>query len=72
VRGCPVCGETTGQPIRAALEHFSPVAWGQWHYWPGNIKSFGFWSGMSANLALSFPIYNTLRYWKHRKTRLRV
>ena len=67
---CIICGIETDQPIREALWHFRLVDWNQWQFWRGNIRTFGFWSGMEGNLTLSFPIINTLWHWKHRKSRL--
>ena len=70
MKECIVCGEKTDQPIAAAFEHFYLYVPGNWRYWRGNIKTFGFWSGLSGSLGITFPIYNTLRHWKHRKSRL--
>lgn len=67
---CTVCGEETSRPIACALQHFKLVEWGQWQYWRGNFRAFGFWSGLKGNLTLSFPIINILWNWRHRKARL--
>ena len=67
---CLICGETTTKPIATAFEHFFLYASGNWKYWRGNIKTFGFWPGLHGSICLTFPIYNTLRHWKHRKSRL--
>jgi len=70
MKACIVCGEKTDRPIAAALRHFRLVDWGQWQYWPGNIRAFGFWTGLKSAITLSFPIINTLWNWKYRKSRL--
>lgn len=67
---CVICDGETSHPIKAALHHFRLVEWGQWQYWRGNIRTFGWTSGLRASLTLSFPILNTLWHWKHRKSRL--
>jgi hypothetical protein len=72
MKPCVVCGEPTEHPISAALEHFRLVEWDQWQFWRGNIRAFGFWSGLLASVDLSFPIVNTLRHWKYRKWRLKL
>lgn len=69
---CVVCGRQTSAPVFDALHHFRLVQWGQWKYWLGNIKAFGFWSGLAANITLSFPIVNTLVNWKHRRSTLEI
>lgn len=70
MKKCIVCDEPTSTPVREALWHFRLVDWGQWRFWPGNMRMFGFWSGLRSNLTLSFPILNTLLNWEHRKSRL--
>ncbi len=67
---CPVCGNKTASPWLAAFEHFRLIEFGQWQYWRGNIRQFGFWDGLSASINLSFPILNTLRNWKYRRATL--
>lgn len=67
---CIVCGRESDRPIRDALGHFRLVDWGKWQYWPGNIRTFGFWGGLRGSLTLSFPFINTLWNWKNRKSEL--
>lgn len=67
---CCVCGEPTNKPISAAFEHFWFYHPGQWQYWKGNMRTFGFWGGLLGSLCLSFPFINTLANWKYRKHRL--
>lgn len=69
---CIICGETTNTPWRSAFSHFWFYMPGQLQWWRGNIKAFGFWSGLHASICLSFPFYNTLRHWRHRKSRLDI
>lgn len=70
MKRCIVCDQPSNRPIRDALGHFKLVNWGQWEFWPGNIRMFGFWGGMRGNLTLSFPVLNMLLNWKHRKSKL--
>jgi hypothetical protein len=41
-----------------------------WLYFRGNIRSFGFWSGLKSNITLSSPLINKLWNWKYRNMRL--
>lgn len=70
MKHCIVCGEKTDQPIAAAFTHFYLYAPRQWMYLRGNCKTFGLLSGIHSTLCLICPAYNTLRHWKHRKSRL--
>jgi hypothetical protein len=72
VKECLWCAEKTDSPIRATLWHFRLVDWGQWRYWRGNIRTFGWRGGLLASLSLSFPIFNALWNWRYRKMRLEV
>jgi len=67
MKHCAICGDRTEKPLLAALYHFRLVEFGQWKFWRGNFKTFGFWNGLRSNLTLSFPILNTLIHWKYRK-----
>lgn len=67
---CPICGGPTKSPLLAALEHFYLYQPGQLGYVRGNFRMFGFWGGLEANLSLLFPIYCTIRYWRHRRSSL--
>jgi hypothetical protein len=69
---CIICGDNTTRPIAAAFEHFHLYSPGKWQYWRGNIRMFGFWSGLGSNIGLTFPIYNTLRHWKYRRVSIGV
>ena len=69
---CPVCKCVTDQPFVAAVWHFRPFEWHGWGYVFGNVRMFGFWDGMRANLTLYFPFANTLINWKHRKAHLEI
>jgi hypothetical protein len=67
---CVICDHETDRPVREFFWHFRLVEWDQWRFWRGNIKMFGFWSGLKSSITLSFPIINTLWHWKYRKARL--
>lgn len=67
---CIICGEPTDRPFQAAFAHFWLWHPGMTQYLRWNIKTFGFWSGLSGTLGLMCPAYNTLRNWKYRKHRL--
>jgi hypothetical protein len=69
---CVICGDTTDRPFVAVVWHFRPLDWSQLHWVRGNFKTFGFWSGLRANITLLFPVANTLLNWKHRKSRLEI
>ena len=72
MKTCPICGDETTKPIQAAFAHFWIYQPGMLQYLRGNIRAFGFWSGLNATIALCCPLYNTLRYWKNRKARLDI
>ena len=72
IKTCPICGDKTRKPIQAAFEHFWFWQPGSLQYLKGNIKTFGFWSGLHAWICLAFPFYSTLRHWKYRKCRLTI
>jgi hypothetical protein len=67
---CPICGQNTTAPFVSAISHFRPIDWEQRCYIRGNFKTFGFWSGLRANLTLLFPFINTVWNWKYRKDHL--
>jgi hypothetical protein len=69
---CPICGDKTSRPITAALDHFRPYESGQWRWLRGNIKTFGFWSGLRGTLCLVSPALNTILNWKYRHSRLEI
>ena len=69
---CIVCGDKTSKPFVAAVWHFRPFAYHDPKYIVGNVKTFGFWSGMRANVSLYFPFLNTLMHWKYRKMHLTI
>ena len=70
MKHCIICGGKTSQPFSAAVNHFRPIDWKQRHFVRGNFATFGFWSGLMANVTLVFPFLNTLINWKYRKMRL--
>lgn len=70
IRECLICGDRTQYPWRATFWHLRLYERGQWKYLRGNCTIFGVISGIHSVFCLAFPIYNTLRYWKHRKSRL--
>jgi hypothetical protein len=72
MKHCIICGDVTSQPIAAAVEHFRPFHWEHPRYIFGNIRTFGFLSGMRANLCLFFPFLGTLLNWKYRKMHLEI
>ena len=72
MKHCIICGDETKRPYAAAVEHFRPFAWHDPKYIRGNIKTFGFWSGMRGNITLYFPFLNTLIHWRYRKSRLEI
>jgi hypothetical protein len=67
MKHCIICGAPTKQPFTAAIWHFRPFEWHGKSYITGNVRMFGFWGGMRANLTLYFPVINTLIHWKYRK-----
>ncbi len=69
---CVVCGEITSNPFAAVVYHFRPFEWHEPKYIIGNIRAFGFWAGMRANISLYFPFANTLIHWKYRKMKLAI
>lgn len=69
---CVVCGAVTDQPFVAAVNHFRPFEWHDPKYIMGNIRAFGFWSGLRSNVSLYFPFLNTLLNWKYRKMALEI
>jgi hypothetical protein len=70
VSKCIVCGEETDRPSASAFSHFYLYTPGQWKWLKGNMRTFGRFSGFMSTLYLAFPALNTLRHWKHRKSRL--
>ena len=69
---CIVCGDRTHMPIAAALEHFRLYESGNWRWLRGNMRMAGLWSGFWSTCYLAFPILNTLRHWRHRKSTLEL
>lgn len=67
---CPICDASTKKPFTAAFWHFRFIESGSFRYWRGNVKAFGFASGLVASICLSFPFLNTIINWRHRKSRL--
>lgn len=67
---CVICGDQTDRPIRAALSHFRLYESGNWKWLRGNVEVFGWRQGFVATLGLVCPAFNTLRNWRHRKSRL--
>lgn len=43
-----------------------------WRYWRGNVKTFGWSSGMKANLTLTSPLANAVLNWKYRNMHLDI
>jgi hypothetical protein len=72
MKHCIICGDSTERPFAAAVWHFRPFEWHEAIYIVGNIKTFGFWSGVEANLSLYFPFLGTLINWKYRKMKLEI
>lgn len=70
LKSCPWCDAPTTSVANCLADHFAFYEPGQFQYWRGNMKVFGFWSGLGASICLSFPFINALYHWRHRKTRL--
>lgn len=70
MKACLVCGEVTKRNWLATLYHFRLYERGQWKYLSGNCSVFGKLGGFHSVLCLAFPFYNTIRYWRHRKSEL--
>lgn len=43
-----------------------------WRYFIGNCMTFGFWSGLKANITLLSPLANKLWNWKYRNHHLDI
>lgn len=71
-RHCIICGDVVTRPFAAAVYHFRPFAWHESKYILGNIRTFGFISGMRANIGLYFPFLSTIMNWQYRKMRLEI
>lgn len=69
---CVICGEPTGKPVQSAFSHFWIYMPGARRYLRGNVRAFGFWSGLHSTLSLACPLYNTVRHWKYRKAKLEI
>ena len=69
---CLICGAKTYKPFAATIEHLRPFECHEAKYFFGNIRQFGFWSGLRGNVCLYFPFLNTLLNWKYRKCHLDV
>jgi hypothetical protein len=69
---CVICGDSTERPFDAAIWHFRFIDWEQRHWVRGNFKVFGFWSGLSANMSLMFPFWDTIANWRYRKYTLTI
>jgi hypothetical protein len=69
---CLWCGEETTHPVRDLFAHFWIYQPAQWQYLKGNMATFGRWSGFWSTVELAFPMFNSLRHWRHRKTRLEL
>lgn len=67
---CQWCGEVTEHPFMALFSHFWLYQPGQWKYMRGNVRTFGLWDGFWGTIYLIFPFANSLRHWRHRKSRL--
>jgi hypothetical protein len=59
-----------GQPF--LWREFWLLDWKMRQYIRGNFVAFGFWSGLSANISLMCPLYNTLRYYGIRHLSLKM
>jgi hypothetical protein len=72
MKTCPVCGDRTTRPWLAAFHHFRLYEGGNWKWLRGNMSQFGRFSGFMSTCYLSFPILNTLRFWRYRKCYLEL
>ena len=63
---CPVCGDETHAPVRAALWHFRLLDLEHKSFWTETRKTFG----LLAALCLASPLVNILVNWKHRRSKL--
>jgi hypothetical protein len=70
MKTCPVCGQESPKPWVAAFYHFRLYEPGQWKWLKGNMSMFGRWSGFLSTCGLAFPVFNTLRFWRYRKSTL--
>lgn len=67
---CLWCGDRTHRPVAAFLEHFRLYESGNWKWFRGNMRTFGWWDGFWATIGLICPLYTTLRHWRRRKATL--
>lgn len=72
MKTCLICGRNTTNAFADFVRHFRVIDWPQRHYVKGNFRTFGYWSGLRANITLMFPFLNTIINWKHRKSSLEI
>ena len=57
---------------RIELRELKPLDWQQRHYIRGNIRTFGFWGSIKANITLMSPLLNMILNWKYRDWKLTI
>jgi hypothetical protein len=72
MKKCIVCGKETEKPFLSAFSHFYLYNAGQWKFLAGNIRTFGFLSGVWSTVQLICPVINTVVNWRYRKCDLEL